>query len=504
MGLILFIAGLAITLVFLVALAIERKSGRAQNSLHNRRYRIAVITASLLGPAIMMAGLYFWGQDWGLNIWIWLGLVLVVSTIGFLVAVWFIGSFRRVIRGVRIINTMIAIEIFGLFMMMLALLIFFVFTDGFAIAEGLMILGLLCAIPAAIYLIVYFAHQVFEKDRPLENKKQHQTYINPDSQHELPTEFFAEDEVEVVEEEKEIEPEPKPEQVIEEVVEEEKDESLIGRHSDEEFENLATKVTELEGELSQKQSLTLLAQEKRKEKADEKKLLLSKENVAKKIRKYFQEVSACFMTDHDKYKIKHGISPYSRVEVKTDQESGRKTVTYSMNSAGNRIHKFGETLVDVERFIAHPDLMPAFSALVAEGVSLMLISEKINVLFKPHKTEFVKYYKEKSDFDNLMILVSHNLLLSKLNLNQVFSDYRNQDVIEYLSQVDKEPAFQEAFPNWAELGYNNIYQAMVFALKNKVKSELSDEEINTLLQKEGDKLAKAIAKQTKKNLKEKK
>ncbi|MCL2586901.1 MAG: hypothetical protein FWE31_01530 [Firmicutes bacterium] len=567
MGPILFGIGVVLTVMFLIALVVEKRSGRMRDSINETWYKVGIICASILGPLLFMLGLFFWG----LTFWAWLGILIIVSFIGFLIAFWFVGSFVRVMKGARIINAMIAIELFGLFMMLLAMIVFLAFENSFEVADALLTLGLLCAIPAAIYLIVYFLLILFERSRPVDNRriniiydknlnkyKEEDTgpsiivnnYYATEQENiqplqdtpivEEPT-FVPEPEpvVVVVEETPPPQPEPEPqpepvsvqedafldeeiseaavaeleehkkaiEKELEELqAEKKKTEGLIGTHSDEEHAELLAKIAELEEARNraeeiekQKRANLLLAQAKRKEKADEKKKILSRENILAKIRKYFTETAACFMMNRDSYKDKFGISPYNRLVV-SKKPDGTQSVTHTMVTTGDKFYKFNELLVDVERFMSHPQLMPMFTSLIEEGTSFVRISEKLYILYmQSHKKDFVNDYKYKENFENLLVLVSHSFLLKDANFAHIFTHTTRENMTDHLAMAETRSAFEEAFPQWADLGFENLYDAMVIAYHSTIKDKLSDDEIKALITKDAAKMAKLVDKQAKKN-----
>ena len=524
MGIIFFIVGAVLTTLFLIALAIEKKTGRARNLYSQNSYKAGVLIASLIGPILMMVGLFFWG----LNTWIWLGILVVISFLGFLVAIWFVGSFTRIMKGTRIINAMIAIEIFGLFMMLLALIIFFAFSDSFAVADALLTFGLLCAIPAAIYLIAYLLLMMSEKNAPLRDNQRLDIYYNPNLEAETPPQ---------PEIQPEPEPQPEPQAVIipveveqqeeqPEIIEEELDDHK--KQIEEELKvtkkelesvlvtgtgnaELEAKIAELEQALGRVDELEnerkknlLLAQAKRKEKAEEKKRILSEENIMNKIRKYFTEVAACFMTNHDTYKDTYGVSPYNKLVVQKNPD-GTQKVTHTMSTTTSNLFKFSEHLVDLETFIAHPQLMPMFNQLVAEGTSLIRISEKLYISYMQfYKKDLIKDYKYKEDFENLLILVSHHFILKDVDFAQVFGDVKipptdTEAVVAYLADAQVRERFAAALPQWAALGFESIDQALVVAFHSANKNRITDDALKALITKDADKLAKAVEKQVKKN-----
>ena len=514
-----FFIGLALTIVFLIALTVEKRSGRVRENLHKTGYRVGVTITSLLGPVLMMIGLLIWPIEF----WIWIGILVSITFLAFLVAIWFVGSFHRVINGSRIISVVIAIEIFGLFMMAIAAILHFGFSEFYA-ADTLLALGLLCAIPAAMYLVVYFASKLFEKNEAQDNYH----YIR--TAHTLPTEFHAEDE--------ELSPAPivdawgLPEEeleVIEETAKEETAElnetkkqleqeleaakaelasaaNLVGTHSDDEFNRvnmeLMAKVAELEEALGRVDQLEsergknlALAQARRREKAEERKLLLAPDKVREKIRKYFSAVAACFLMDRDSYKDKHGIAPYNRIIVKKNP-NGTETVQHVMTAAGDRLHKFGEVLVDLERFINHPKLMPMWVELHEAGTSPARISEKVYTACRQlYKNDFIHNYKQSTDFENLLVLLSQIIILSEVDLDCILVSVNSVDDLAH--PVLRE-SFQISFPKWKELGFESIDQAMVVAYYNKIKKTLTDEELANLIIRDAKKQAVALGKLAKK------
>jgi len=451
---------------------------------------------------------------------------------------------------------MLVIQAFGLMIMLLSIIIFFFFEDSHALANTLLQIGLVCAIPAAIYLVVYALHKVLEnREQPVavDPYAQHHstnstttinnTYIiqqEPDPVTEELTNLEQDAIVAIREENEQLE-RVVHEQAAQLVQIQEYEESKEGikeiqEDLDDHKKKIEDELAAMRAELAKQQAegddaLNKELQDKideltralaaaallEKEKADkaqqnkekralaaaEKKALLSKPNVEKHIEKYFVETAACFLMDRDAYKDRFGLSPYNRVIV-TKHEDKHDEVKHVMMATGDKLYKFCEILIDASRFLEHKSLYPMFVELTKEGTSLVRISEKLHLMYLQfYKKDFVKDYRYKEDFENLLVLVSHKHIVKGYDFNQVFNafpfnpaseNFGEADIIEYLKNPELQKAFEEYFPNYADLGFETLHQALVVTFMNSIKDNLDVDTLVGFIVKDANKLATKLAK----------
>jgi nitrogen fixation protein len=123
-----------------------------------------------------------------------------------------------------------------------------------------------------------------------------------------------------------------------------------------------------------------------------------------------------------------------------------------MATTEDRFWRFAETLVDVERFLSHQILFPAFEKFAATNTPLVLISEKLHYMYlKKHlRKDFVKNYTYKEDFENLLILVNNNFLMRGKGINAT---------------------------NWEALGFKDLEEATRIKTVNINKSDKSSKDL---------------------------
>jgi len=192
----------------------------------------------------------------------------------------------------------------------------------------------------------------------------------------------------------------------------------------------------------------------RKENQQIKRALLGRQNIEVLVRKYFVEIAVCFLMNRDAYKDKFGLAPYNKV---INSETGDKA-THIMATTEDRFWRFAETLVDVERFLEHKVLYPAFERFAVARTPLVLISEKLHYMYlqKNTRKDFVKNYTYKEDFENLLVLVNNNYLMRG-----------GLDV-----------------KNWEALGFKDFEEAMhIRAIHNDVADKSSKELVDAVLKK---------------------
>ncbi|MCL2569902.1 MAG: hypothetical protein FWE16_01710 [Firmicutes bacterium] len=243
--------------------------------------------------------------------------------------------------------------------------------------------------------------------------------------------------------------------------------------------------------------------EKRVAKAAEMKAILSRENIDKYIQKYFIEVSACFLMNRNAYKDRFGLSPYNRIVViPSGQEGVADTVNHLMTGTEDKLYKFAEMLIDVDRFIKHK-MFNMFKEFVNEGTSLVRISEKLHLLYLQfYKKDFVRDYRYKEDFENILILVSHHYLTSHLNFKQLFVNvpfeikpsFTDQEIVDYLANPIIQENFAAYFPNYEDLGFANLYEALTVCFTDSRKDRLSIDKLVKVILKESAQLSKMLEK----------
>lgn len=186
----------------------------------------------------------------------------------------------------------------------------------------------------------------------------------------------------------------------------------------------------------------------RKENQAIKKALLGRQNLEVLVRKYFVEIAVCFLMDRCAYKDKFGLAPYNKV-IKSKTGGVAEHV---MATTEDRFWRFAETLVDVERFLSHQILFPAFEKFAVSNTSLVLISEKLHYLYlkKYLRKDFVKNYTYKEDFENLLILVNNNYLMRGKGINAT---------------------------NWEALGFKDLEEATRIKTVNINKSDKSSKDL---------------------------
>ncbi|MCL2846442.1 MAG: hypothetical protein FWE38_02005 [Firmicutes bacterium] len=266
----------------------------------------------------------------------------------------------------------------------------------------------------------------------------------------------------------------------------------------EELERALARVHELENEKLRKAEL---AKKRRQAEKEKRKKVLSRANVEKHIHRYFLTLSACFLMDRDDYKDRFGISPYNRIiVVPPTEEGGRETVSHQMSATPDKLYRFAETLIDVDRFFKHPALFPTFRDMVFENTSLVRMSEKLHLLYlQSYRRDFVKDYRYREDFENMLILVSNHFIVREFNFRKVFrrapQDWEkltDPGVLDYLKSGQLQATFEEYFPHWADLGFANIAQAMVACFIDSQKEELTTARLVSKMLKETPRAAKQL------------
>jgi len=289
---------------------------------------------------------------------------------------------------------------------------------------------------------------------------------------------------------------------IESPVSVEKDEniSLEAR----ELAKLRKKIAVLENEKERKR---IQARDQRAARLAEKRALLSRDNIDKLVSAYFLETAACFLMNRDGYKDKYGISPYNRIVVNKDESK----VTHLMATTANKFYRFSELLVDAEVFAKHDTLYPRFAELKDEGTSLVRIAEKLHVLYlQSYRKDFIKDFRYREDWDNLLILASHHYNSKKLTFAGVFSllpfnlfdssgVLKDSEIVNHLSNPRLLEYFREYFPNWENLGFESEIQAYVTGFFKSNKKMFKPEQLPGVILKDIPRISKALTSVLKKS-----
>ncbi|MCL2851405.1 MAG: hypothetical protein FWE01_03520 [Firmicutes bacterium] len=277
----------------------------------------------------------------------------------------------------------------------------------------------------------------------------------------------------------------------------------INPADNEELQTALRRIEELENEKNTKK---IAAKQRRDLKAAEMRAMFSKENIDKYVKKYFIEVSACFLMDRNMYKDRFGLGPYNQVRV--EKIDGKEKVTHSMTATENKFYKFCEILIDIDRFFKHKSLFPAFVELVNEGTSLVRISEKLHLMYTQfYRKDFVKDLRYKEDFDNILVLASHHYAISSFNFKPLFTTIpfnvtqplvESNDTIEGLSNPDLQATFDEYFSNYIDLGFQDRFQALVTTFVDTKKDKITGERIANIILKETNRVAKVLERESRK------
>ncbi len=235
----------------------------------------------------------------------------------------------------------------------------------------------------------------------------------------------------------------------------------------------------------------------RKQKAQEKKALLSQPNLEQYLQRYFIETAACFLMDRTIYKDKHGIAPYNKYAVNKDTG----LLEYSMSPTKGRLYKFCTYLIDAERFITHTDLYEDFITAVERGISLARISETLHPLYrKKYKKDFILNLSNREDWDNVMILVYNNYILNNDNFKDVFIRvpfeipvaYNEPNIIDYLKDPDIQESFNERYTAIEDIGIPTYWEAIYICFINSIKQKLNILQLENALLREYKKVSRGL------------
>ncbi len=237
--------------------------------------------------------------------------------------------------------------------------------------------------------------------------------------------------------------------------------------------------------------------ELRKQKIQEKKVLLSQPNLERYFQRYFIETAACFLMDRTIYKDKNGIAPYNKFAVNKDTNLPE----YTMSATKGKLYKFCTYLVDAERFITHQYLYNDFVAAIEQGVSLSRISETLHPLYrKKYKKDFVLNLAHREDWDNVMILVYNHYLLSNNNFKDVFTHvpfeipfaYNDENIVDYLKDPELQERFSEKYSALDEMGIPTFWDALYICFINSIKQKLTIEQMENAIMREYKKIARSL------------
>ena len=237
--------------------------------------------------------------------------------------------------------------------------------------------------------------------------------------------------------------------------------------------------------------------ELRQRKVQEKKVLLAQENLERYFKRYFIETAACFLMDRTMYKDKNGVAPYNKFAVNKDTNLPE----YSMSMTKGRLYKFCTYLIDTERFIKHSNLYNDFITEVERGVPLARISETLHPLYrKKYRKDFVLNLSNREDWDNVLILVYNNYLLSNNNFKNVFTHipfeipfaYSDENIIDYLKDIDVQDRFAENYTALEDMGIPTFWEAIYICFINSIKQKLSIQQIENALLRDYKKIARAL------------
>ena len=236
---------------------------------------------------------------------------------------------------------------------------------------------------------------------------------------------------------------------------------------------------------------------KRKQKAEEKKALLSQSNLERYLQRYFVETAACFLMDRTIYKDTHGIAPYNKFAE--NDETGLPE--YTMSCTKGRLYKFCTYLIDAERFITHEDLYTDFITAVERGISLARISETLHPMYrKKHKKDFILNLSNREDWDNVIILVYNNYMLNNDNFKDVFTRvpfeipaaFNEPNIIEYLKDTDIHERFSERFTALEEIGIPTFWDALYICFINSIKQKLNIKQLEDAILRNYKKVARSL------------
>lgn len=253
--------------------------------------------------------------------------------------------------------------------------------------------------------------------------------------------------------------------------------------------------------------ITAANAEAKRQRAAEKKALLQQSNLEKYLQRYFIETAACFVLNRNIYKDKCGIAPYNKFATNKVTELPE----YTMSMTKGRLYKFCTYLIDVEKFITHPELYRDFTTAVEQGVPLARVSETLHPIYrKKYKKDFILNLSNREDWDNVMILVYNNYLLNNDNFKDVFTRvpfeipvaYNEQNITDYLADLDVQDRFIDRYPALAEMGFPTPWEAIYICFVNTVKQKLSIEQLENAILKDYKKIARALVRRDKLRQKE--
>jgi hypothetical protein len=270
-----------------------------------------------------------------------------------------------------------------------------------------------------------------------------------------------------------------------------------------EREQLTSALLEIKQERDDKKARQQESAERRKAMEAEKRAMLARPNVEAAIKKFYAEVAACCFMERDTFKDRFGIAPFNKVVVdKTKTDS----VSHTMAITETSLIKFGEILIDLDTFLKHDNLNPKFEELLSSGLTLPRISEKLHLLYLQfYSNDFVKDYRYKEDFENMLILAVFNFILKHKNLDQIFTSVPfeidgkidEEEMIAYLSSAQTLSAFNSMFADFDKLGFTSIAQAMITLFYHQNREKLTPATLTHAILKDTKRLEKLLSKKIK-------
>jgi ABC-type multidrug transport system fused ATPase/permease subunit len=362
------------------------------------------------------------------------------------------------------LNIGILFEVIGLICVVAALAVYLIFSGNMANIHWILLyIGVGCAIPALIYIIIYVTVRRYrwsqERKHAIENLNK--------AVSDLEAERATLSDVRAKLDEYDT------------MIEKQKNSFAIDK---DELDKLLAEKATFEARLAEREQIErsriLLAVDTRQKNAEARKAIFSQENLDNLITTYFVPLSACFLMNRDTFMDNYGIAPYNKVATNST-ESGNKLFVLSMSRSETSIYKFAEFLEDTKRFVAHKNLYPLYLDLRTQKVSLVRMSQQIQkVLLRDYRADFIKDYKKKEDFDNLLILVTNYTVTKDIDFKSIFknipfniADFDRAQVANYLAEKELRDSFEAVFPGYKALGYPNLSHAMYACLADTIKNK---------------------------------
>jgi len=111
----------------------------------------------------------------------------------------------------------------------------------------------------------------------------------------------------------------------------------------------------------------------------------------------------------------------------------------------------------------------------------------------------------KEDFDNLLILVSNNYLLNGHDFRDTFTrvpfavpnELNDENIANYLATPAMKEKFEEAFPNYSDIGFDSVWDAIYICFINSIKSKLTNQQLEDAIILHHNRMAKLLARRNK-------